>query len=216
MSRTSFVLLACLGLLSLACEAPDPSGRRSSSGAGVAPVQSPVLSVEAQAKEFSAASRPGPQHKVLESLVGEWEVTLSTTAADGTESAPYRGRATLAWTLGQRFLRWDASLMFGEISGTTTGFLGFDTRTRQYQLMMISDFATGMMVAGGSGEIRALGIVFELELTDPATGARLVARSRLRILSPDHFVLEQLEASSGGKDRVTRISHYRRAGVPTR
>ena len=82
--------------------------------------------------------------------------------------------------------------------------------------MMISDLATGMEIARGSGEIRGAGIVFEIEQVDPATGARLVARSRLRTVSADHFVLEQLEPMPSGKDRVTRVWHYRRAAAPTR
>jgi len=216
MERIPFTVIASLGILSFACEAPDTVPRKSGLDLGAVPAAPPVLSVEAQAKEFSLASRPGPQHQLLDPLVGDWDVTLSTISQGGVESDPYRGHATLAWTLGRRFLRWDASVTFGEIVGTTTGFLGFNTRTGLYQLMMISDLATGMEIARGSGEIRAVGIVFELEQVDPASGARLVARSRLRIVSPDHFVLEQLEPSTGAKDRATRIWHYRRSEVPTR
>jgi len=214
--RSSCLRLLCLlGVLAAGCEAPDPAAR-SGRGGAVAPPPAATLSLEAQAKELSAASRPGGAHEVLDPLVGDWDVTLSTTSAQGVESEPYRGHATLAWTLGRRFVRWDATVAFGEFVGTTTGFLGFSTRTRQYQMMMISDLATGMEIARGNGELRAVGIVFELEQIDPASGARLVAKSRLRSISPDHFVLEQLEPTGSGKDRVSRVWHYRRAGVPTR
>lgn len=216
MHPTHLALIASLGIFTIGCEAPDPAARRSSGGVEVAPAPVPALSVEDQAKEYSVASRPGPAHQVLEPLIGEWEVTLSTISAGGVESEPYRGRATLAWTLGRRFVRWDASVVFGEIVGTTSGFVGFNTRTRQYQLMMISDLATGMALAQGGGDIRGVGLLFELEEFDPASETRLVARSRIRSLSSDHFVLEQLEPSSGGKDRVSRVWHYRRAGAPTR
>ena len=216
MRRIHLELLASIGILLGGCEAPDPSTRRPASSPAIAPAVPSALSLEAQAKEYSIASRPGQAHKVLDPLIGDWEVTLSTLSADGVESEPFRGKATLAWTLGRRFVRWDATVQFGDTAGTTTGFLGFNTRTNQYQLMMISDLATGMEIARGSGEIRAVGIVFEIEQVDPATGGRLVARSRLRILAPDHFVLEQLEPAPGGKDKVTRVWHYRRAGAPTR
>lgn len=213
MHRLNIVLIASFGLLSVGCEAPDPAGRRPGPIIEAPPAQAATLSIESQAKEFSLASRPGSSHQVLEPLIGEWDVALSTIAADGTESSPYGGRATLAWTLGQRFLRWDAAVSFGETLGTTTGFLGFNTRTREYQLMMVSDLATGMEIARGSGEIRGAGIVFEIEQVDPASGNRLVARSRIRTVSPDHFVLEQLEPTASGKDRVTRAWHYRRAAT---
>lgn len=204
-----------LPLLLVGCVAPDPSGRRPVPDLQPGGPPVPALTIEAQAQESSVASRPGSAHRALEPLVGEWEIALSTIAADGTESDPYRGRATLAWTLGQRFLRWDVSVSFGKIPGATTGFLGFNLRTREYQLMMVSDLATGMGIARGSGEIRGAGIVFEIEELDAESGARMVARSRIRSVSPDHFVHEYLEPTPSGKDRVTRIWHYRRA-APTR
>jgi len=215
MNRLFLALLGSLGLIGIGCEAPAPAGRSPLRGLEPAPESAPALSIEAQAKEFSVASRPGSGHQALEPLLGDWDVALSTIGADGAESEPYRGRAALAWTLGGRFLRWDASIAFGETPGTTTGYLGFNTRTREYQLMMISDLATGMEIARGGGDLRGSGIVLEIEQVDPASGARLVARSRLRSVSADHFVLEQLEPTPSGRDRVTRVWHYRRA-APTR
>jgi hypothetical protein len=82
--------------------------------------------------------------------------------------------------------------------------------------MMISDLATGMVIAEGNGELRGAGIHFEIEELDPDTGARMVAKSRIRSITPEHFVLEQLEPGAGGRDRVVRVSHYRRPGPPTR
>ena len=216
MRRPASEILVALALLGLACEAPDPSiRRRAREEAMTAPASAPAVSVEAQAKEFSVSSRPGSAHAALDPLVGEWDVALSAIASDGTEAEPYRGRATLAWTLGRRFLRWDASVAFGETPGKTTGFLGYNARTKEYQLMMISDLATGMEIARGGGDLRGTGIVLEIEQVDPSSGQRLVARSRLRTASADHFLLEQLEPTASGKDKVTRVWHYRRA-APTR
>jgi hypothetical protein len=201
-------------LLVLGCAAADPSSRRSD-GVAAVPLR-PTTTIEEQARALSLESRPGPAHQVLDALVGEWDVSLSAMNTTGSETDPFRGKASLAWTLGKRFLRWDASVDFGGTPGTTTGFLGFDTRTRDYQLMMISDFATGMQIARGGGELRGTGVVFDLEQTDPTTGARLIARSRLRTLAPDHFVLEQLERAADGREHVSRVWHYRRSVLATR
>lgn len=210
-------LLATLGLFAAACETPAPAGRQPNrAGAGAPGPPTQALSLAEQARELSASTRPGPAHLALEPLVGDWDVTVATVAADGLESDPFHGRASLAWSLGGRFVRWEASVAFGELVGTTTGFLGFDIRTHRYQLMMISDLATGMEIARGGGELRGAGLVFELEQVDPSSGVRLVAKSRLRSLGPDHFVLEQLEPTANGKDRVTRVWNYRRAQVPKR
>ncbi len=166
-------------------------------------------------RELAASSRPGERHAALAPLAGEWEVTLSSLSPEGREIEPFRGRATIEWVLGGRFLRWDARIDFAGASGTTTGYLGYDLRSGQYQLMMISDLATGMEVARGSGDLAGAGVVFALEQVDPRSGARVRAKSRLRLIAHDQFVLEQLVTEPDGLDRVARVSHYRRAAAAT-
>lgn len=215
MGRTPFTVFA-LAALASSCVGDAPTSRyRAPAPAGAPPPAAPVLQLAEQARELSVTSRPGPSHAALDPLVGDWDVELATVSPTGGESEPFRGHATLAWTLGRRFLRWDATVEFGAVTGTTTGFLGFDERNRQYQLMMISDLATGMEIARGGGELRGAGLTFDLERVDPATGARLLARSRLRSIKADHFVLEQLETGLDGKERASRVWHYRKV-APTR
>ena len=211
-------LAAALALLLAACET---GGRPpSSAGAAAAAVADPVP-LDEQVKALSTQSRPGPKHAALGPLAGTWDVVLSDIGADQKETERFRGSATLAWMLGGRFLRWDVSVDFGAMPGTTTGFLGFDSRLDEYELLMISDLAQGMAVARGTGELAGAGLVFTVEQLDPRSGARARSRSRLRLLAADHFILQQLEpdapnSGSGGGEHATRVWHYRRAHATTR
>jgi len=179
-------------------------------------VNAAVLPLGEQVKLLSAASRPGPQHAALAELSGEWDVVLPVQAGGVPQGEPYRGHATLQPVLGGRFLRWEATVDFGGTPGTTTGFLGFDSRLEEYVLLMISDTSQAMEVARGTGDLSGRGIVFTLEQLDPRSGMKMRARSRIRRLGTGHFLLEQLEADASGTDRVTRVWDYRRATVPTR
>jgi hypothetical protein len=207
-------LASSLVLVCSACES-GPRSRPPSippSAAGSAP----ELPLPEQVERLAVASRPGPHHAALASLEGEWDVALSNVGAGTGVAETYAGHATLGRILGGRFLRWDASLAFGPSIGTTTGFLGYDSRYGSYEWVMISDLSQGMEVARGTGELDTSGVLFTLEQTDPRTGGRVRSSSRLRVLERDHFVLDQLEDGADGVERIVRVSHYRRTGAVKR
>ena len=206
MPRTTLAA-AFLALASLA--ACESGGRAPRPAADAAPVPTPPL--DEQVKTMSARSRPGAKHTALAPLAGAWDVRLAEVAPDGLETDLAHGSATLAWILGGRFLRWDVTVDFKGFPGTTTGFLGFDARLGEYELLMISDLAQNMAVASGTGDVGSQGLVFTLEQLDPRSGARARSRSRIRLLAPDHFILQQLESDGMGGDRATRVWHYRRS-----
>jgi hypothetical protein len=206
MNRTAALLLLAPFILLGACESSGPQPRPAADP--VAAVPPPPL--EEQVKSLATHSRPGAKHTALGPLAGSFDVTVADVAADGGETQRFHGAATLAWILGGRFLRWDANVDFHGTLGTTTGFLGYDSRLDEYELLMISDLAQGMAVASGHGDISGKGLLFTLEQLDPRSGVRVRSRSRLRVLGPDHFILQQLEPDASGDEHATRVWHYRR------
>jgi hypothetical protein len=209
-----------LALFLVACETGGRPPAPSAGAAAAAPAANPIP-IEEQVKALAAQSRPGAKHAELGPLAGSWDVVLSDVGADQKEIERCRGGATLAWILGGRFLHWDVAVDFNGVEGTTTGYLGFDSRLDEYELLMISDLAQGMAVAHGTGDLAAQGLVFTVEQLDPRSGARARSRSRLRLLAPDHFTLQQLEpdspgAGAGGGEHATRVWHYRRAHATAR
>ncbi|MBL8862820.1 MAG: DUF1579 family protein [Planctomycetes bacterium] len=203
MNRAAVLVL----LLSTGCVShPERPAPRAS--VAVAP---PTLAEQAAAQE--AATRPGREHKALDVLVGAW--TASNVAVDerGNESDAVPGRAAIGWTLGGRYLRIDASLdLPGGASHLSSGFLGYDRVTQEYQWLMVSDLSTGMGVARGRGDVSRGGVRFVLDIVEPRTGTIARATSVLRAPSPDHLVLEIVGPDAAGLERVLRRTHYRRAG----
>jgi hypothetical protein len=209
--RSRLAVCALLAAVS-ACMAPVPQhGARTNTI--VVPAQ---RSIEEQAAQAESASRPGPEHTALDVLVGTWSTTTVAVAADGSESEPRHGNALIEWVFGGRYLRWEATLELGGVVHATTGFLGYDRSGSEYQMLMISDLATGMSVARGRGDLSGSGIRLVIELVEPATGGINRAESTLRATTADHFQLDQLGLDEHtGEERVVRRTHYRRTGAST-
>jgi hypothetical protein len=206
LSRFPFhrALVACALALASACVAPEPTRARP----GIATTN--TVPIEEQAAAAEEASRPGERHAELNVLVGEWNTTTVEIGEGGAERDPRHGQAKIAWTLSKHYLRWDASLVLGQREHHSTGLLGYDLFQREYQLLVVSDLATGMGVARGQGQLASGGIRFVLEIVDRETGALRRATSVLRQMAPDHFVLDQYGLDKNGEERVVRKTHYRR------
>jgi hypothetical protein len=169
-----------------------------------------VETIENQAREAASASRPRKEHRALEALVGIYATRVVGVGPDGEDLDPRPGRAVIESALGGRYLKWDALLDLGSETHSTTGFLGFDINQAEYQLLMISDLATGMGVARGRGDLHGTGVRFTIEVPDPESGAVRRAVSILRIVDADRFVLEQIGVDAAQKERVVRRTHYER------
>lgn len=202
-SLVALLLVACA-----ACVAAEPTRTPPRATADVPRV---LESIEAQAQTASAASRPRREHQAISVLAGRWSTRVVNVDASGVEHDPYPGQARIEAVFGGRYLRWEATLELGAETHATSGFLGFDLNQSEYQLLMISDLATGMGVARGRGDPHGKGIRFTIEVPDPATGALRRAVSLLRCQDADHFVLEQLGADASGAEHVARRTYYARA-----
>lgn len=194
------IRVAGLGMLLAACSAPDPRERRPPEA-----THAPQPLAE-QVHALAISSAPGAMHRRLDPLVGDWTVTLADVAPTQAETVLASGHAHLEWSHGGRYLAWNAQL---DSAGTTSGYLGYDLRGSRYQLLMVSSLSTGMGVADGVGDVRGSGIRFTLESFDPASNQRVRLVSLLRLVAPDHFVLESL----GADERVVRRTHYARVAA---
>lgn len=202
---------AALLAIAVAACASDPSPR------SPAPAPSaPRASIEAQAASAERASAPGPKHRALEPFAGSWTTVSVDVDASGAESNPRSGRATLAWGLRGRFLRWSQELVLETGTRATEGYLGWDGYLDEYQLLMVSDLANGMGVARGQGDPAREGIRFVLDIPTPGTGNVMRATSTLRADGPDHFVLEQIGVDANGREGVQRRTRFTRAAPATK
>lgn len=202
-------LLALASLAAGCVSHPDPRVRSQAP----APPPPSAATIEQRVAELERASEPGPEHRALDPLVGEWRTTLSAVAPDGSERELAHGFARVRWVLDGRYLAWDASLEVGGVARETSGFLGYDLRARTHVYFTVTSLSTGMTVARGTGDIARGGIRFELEQADPQTGVVVRMTSLLRLEPGGGFALDQLGTGEDGRERVVQRTRYRPAAA---
>lgn len=206
-------------LLALGCVsgAPAPERPRALEPSVEAPPLTPeraharLLEQLALLQQLSA---PSEHHARLRPLAGAWSVELEAAAPDGSFWRQARGEARLEWILEGRFLRWESSLGFeaadpsGARSTRTFGLLGYAKEAEEYQLLMVSDLVSALVISRGRGDLEREGLSLRpSSLEEPRVGAR---RGVLRLLDRDRFVLEEHELGAGGRERLVQRATYRR------
>jgi len=156
-----------------------------------------------------AVHQPDDHHLRLDGFVGQWHVLVH--ACPPARSEPVlvaRGTAKIDWMLGRRYLEWDIRLDVGETTNVVSGHMGYDVVADEYQALWISDITTGMSIVYGNGNPQGRGLVMV------GTGTRggrtvVVARSVLRFVGQDSFVIERYGAQS--EVVIQRSTYVRRS-----
>ncbi len=120
-------------------------------------------------QEMMAQAQPGPEHKTLERLAGEWDFSVKFHYPDEMTGMKYEGRAVNQMILGNRFLESKAD---GEMMGMPVGglyILGFDRRHDHYTVTGFDSQGTYSVSAVGEydeelGAIRLEGTTYNPKL----------------------------------------------------
>jgi hypothetical protein len=154
---------------------------------------------------------PGPGHKALEPLVGDWRVDKQLYVAIGTPERPAKSEGMTthrAWIGDGRFLH---DVTRGTIGGQAyyrAGFLGFNPMDKRYEWTTADNFTPLLMsyhAKTGSGV--TLPIAMTGTFTDPGVtgeanvGKSIPMRTVIKIEGPDRHVFE-LYFTAPGKPEV--------------
>jgi len=149
-------------------------------------------------QKVEAAGTPGPAHKALDALVGDWKAEVKCWMEPGGSPAVSQGRANAGWTLKGRFLEeeFHGEMMGKPFSGKT--LLGFDNTKQTFNSVWMSDTQTSMFTSEGRGDNGNKVITLEGKATCAATGRKEIPmKTVLRVISPDKHVLEMYDGSKG-------------------
>lgn len=169
--------------------------------------------MEEMMKKMEEVAAPGPEHKVLASLAGEWEAEVRMWMGV-PEGEPSVTKATCKrkMILGGRFLQEDfeGDMMGKKFSGM--GLTGYDKFNKKYVSTWMDDMGTGILMSEGSADAEGKVLTLTGKMDQPMTGEKAKPmRMITRISGPDKHTFEMHDLSLGDKSKVMEITYTRRS-----
>ena len=162
-------------------------------------------------RKMEAAGTPGPAHKALDALVGNWKAEVTCWMEPDGPPNVSQGTAKTSWILNGRFLEEE---FHGEMMGkpfTGRSLMGYDNIKQTFNSVWVSDMQTSMFASEGKGENGNKVITLEGKGDCPATGRKDVPIKQVfRMLSPDKYTFEMFDGSTGESVRTMEITYTRK------
>jgi Protein of unknown function (DUF1579) len=153
-------------------------------------------------EELMKAGQPGPEHKLLETMLGNWEGDVKFWMGPGTEPSMGHGIAKREMAMDGRFLieHVDGTMagMPGPFKGM--GITGYNTVEKRYESVWIENSSTWIAFQTGTYDAAKKTMTFEGDMIDPATGKRTKQRSTIDLSNPDRHTMTGFCNGPEGKE----------------
>lgn len=169
-----------------------------------------VSAVGLSPEQWAALSRPGPAHRLLDNLVGEWDVSLTFWSDPKSAGASSIGRSQIAWVLGKRFVQeqFSGTIAGEEYSGV--GIMGYDNGSRSFKTVWADSQNTALTTSSGTLDSSTNTLLLESEVYDPLVSGVKRVQSRLQIQSPDLYTFVMTDTSPEGQEFTSLEMRYQR------
>jgi uncharacterized protein DUF1579 len=173
---------------------------------------------EADKAKIAAAvyelAKPGPEHKQLEALAGNWDMEVKYWMQPDNPPMTFKGSCQNRMILGGRFLVSEAKSGMGQMAVENMNIIGYDRRHKKYTTIGLDTMGTYWVTAAGPYDDSRKAIVMYGEDIDPNLGTQkydIVTR----VVSPNQYVTEIIFKDAGhtggAKERkLVEITHTRK------
>jgi hypothetical protein len=170
--------------------------------------QAPAMDEKAMMEAWAKVATPGDAHKWLEPVVGTWDAKITMWMAPGAPPQESTGTSENRWVLGGRFVeqRYEGNFMGQPFSGL--GYTGYDNYKKKYVGTWMDTMGTMIMTSQGDAAGKSLAMTSTID--DIMTGKATTVKSEVKILAPDHHIMEMWGPDPTGKQYKTMEIHYTR------
>jgi hypothetical protein len=164
---------------------------------------------KAMMAEMAKYAEPGPEHKVLNTMVGKWN-TVSKSWMGPAEPMVSEGTAEGQLILGGRFLIMKSSgTMMGQpFNGME--LLGFDRKEQVYSAIWMDDMGTAMYpMSDGKYDEATKTMTLKAEWAMPGVEGKVPYRLVTRTVDPNTHVFEMIAMRDGKEMKEMEITYTR-------
>jgi hypothetical protein len=156
-------------------------------------------------KALEEAGKPGPEHKKLQPLVGDWALTVKLWTDPSQPPAEAKGTVQRKWVMGGRFVQESVQVQCGGKSFEGLGLVGYDSGQKKFTAMK----ACGLCgtISHGLATCSDSGTRFECvkEECCPVTGQKVKGRDEIVIEGNDRIVVNVFRTINDREVRVMEI-----------
>lgn len=170
--------------------------------------QEPPLD-RAMMEAMMRAGTPGEPHKKLDVFAGNWNATVRSWVAPGTEPVVMEGTSTTRWVMGGRYLEQRFTGTFFGMPYEGLGYTGYDNVKKQYWSTWMDNMSTSMMMS--TGNVDGATWSFTGSMTDPMTGKDGPAETKVVVRDGERHTMEMWAPGPDGKMfRMMEIAYSRK------
>jgi hypothetical protein len=172
-----------------------------------------VLLAGAASTHHSTAQQPpqpGPEHKVLDPLVGTWNAKVKFWMDPSKPPQESEGVMKRQWIMDGRFIQ---EKYEGKAFGSTfqgMGLTGYDPLKKKYVGTWIDSLSCAIMIVHGDYDAKTKTLTSYSDDIDPYTGIKMKSRDVFRFVDDDHQVMEMYRTPEKGEEKKVMEIHYTR------
>ena len=166
---------------------------------------------KAMMEAMMKAMMPGDAHKLLDNMVGTFDVKVTAWMMPGTPPTDGKGTAVSTWILGGRYVEQKFTGQFMGMPFEGLGYTGYDNVKKTYWSTWVDNMGTGVMTSTGSTGDGGKTWKFMSSMPDPMTGKDTPEESRLVVADHDHYTMEMWSPGPDGKmAKMMEIAYSRK------
>jgi hypothetical protein len=167
------------------------------------------FAVGAQQPDFKIP-QPGPEHKVLDPLVGTWHAKVKFYMDPTKPPQESEGMMTREWIMEGRFVqeKYEGKAFGSNFKGM--GLSGYDPQKKKYVGTWVDTLSCSIMISYGDYDAKTKTLTSYSDDIDPYTGLKTKGRDVFRFVDTDNQVMEMYRTPEKGKEMKVLEIHYAR------
>lgn len=177
------------------------------------PAAAPPMSKEQQAQmeAMQRAMTPGPAHKRLGELAGDWTFTSKMWMDPSAPPNEVPGTTTYRLIMGGRYLQGDHRGAFMGMPFEGQGVMAFDNVSQKYYASWIDNLGTGLMLSTGTYDPAKKAYTYLADMDDPMhPGVTIKVREVFTIVDANTHRLDWYQTQGGKETKTMEIVYTRK------